>query len=73
MLMKTSGPNKQRELLGILLTDCHLESQKLTYTLQKPFNNLINNRDYEEWLDLQPNDIKYYRALSDKIKDITDS
>lgn len=67
MYMKTSNPNQQRELLGILLTNCHLEGQKLTYTLQKPFNNLLKNPNCEDWLDIQPNDLEYYSTLTNKI------
>lgn len=43
LLMKTVIPKQKRELLGLILFDCTLEGQSLKYTIQKPFDVLLNS------------------------------
>ena len=47
MIMKMSDPLQKRELLGLILSDCYLDGQKLLYKIQKPFDKLLVGSKFE--------------------------
>lgn len=42
-------PDKQNQLLRLLITDCQLNGKKLEYTLKTPFDKLIACKNYQNW------------------------
>ena len=44
-----ASPTRKNELLKMLLQDCQLNGKRLEYTLRKPFDKLINNRNIKTW------------------------
>ncbi|CCZ30063.1 unknown [Proteobacteria bacterium CAG:495] len=47
MIMKMSDPLQKRELLGLILSDCYLDSQKLIYKIQKSFDKLLVDSKFD--------------------------
>lgn len=42
-------PDKQNQLLRLLLTDCKLNGKRLEYKLKAPFDRLIACKNYQDW------------------------
>jgi len=42
-------PDKQNQLLRLLLTDCKLNGKRLEYKLKAPFDRLIVCKNYQDW------------------------
>lgn len=42
-------PDKQNQLLRLLLTDCKLNGKRLEYKLKTPFDRLIVCKNYQNW------------------------
>lgn len=42
-------PDKQNQLLRLLLTDCKLNGKRLEYNLKAPFDRLIAYKNYQDW------------------------
>ena len=51
-IFQHASPSRQNELLKMLLKDCQLNGKRLEYTLRKPFDKLINNRNIKTWSDV---------------------
>ena len=47
-----ASPTRKNELLKMLLQDCQLNGKRLEYTLRKPFDKLINNRNIKSWSNI---------------------
>ena len=47
-----ASPTRKNELLKMLLQDCQLNGKRLEYTLRKPFDKLINNRNIKTWSNI---------------------
>ncbi len=55
-LMNKATPAQKRELLNLILTDCTISGQKLSYNLRKPFDKfLISNRP-SDWKSISVDD-----------------
>ena len=53
-----ASPTRKNELLKMLLQDCQLNGKRLEYTLRKPFDKLINNRNIKSWSNIAVETIK---------------
>ena len=53
-----ASPTRKNELLKMLLQDCQLNGKRLEYTLRKPFDKLINNRNIKTWSNVAVETIK---------------
>lgn len=42
-------PDKQNQLLRLLITDCQLNGKRLEYTLKTPFDKLVACKNYQDW------------------------
>ena len=42
-------PDKQNQLLRLLITDCQLNGKRLEYKLKAPFDKLIMCKNYQDW------------------------
>lgn len=51
-IFQHASPTRKNELLKMLLQDCQLNGKKLEYTLRKPFDKLINNRNIKSWSNI---------------------
>lgn len=67
MIMKTSDPLQKRELLGLLLSDCYLDGQKLIYKIQKPFDKLLVGSKFEGIVDFHKENIAAFSSLANDI------
>lgn len=48
-LFDMATPTRRNELLQLLISNCQLNGSKLEYTINAPFNWLINSNNYTEW------------------------
>lgn len=51
-IFQHASPTRKNELLKMLLQNCQLNDKKLEYTLRKPFDKLINNRNIKSWSNI---------------------
>ena len=42
-------PEKQNQLVRLLITDCQLNGKRLEYKLKSPFDKLIMCKNYQDW------------------------
>ena len=42
-------PDKQNQLLRLLLTDCKLNGKRLEYKLKAPFDRLLSCKNHQDW------------------------
>lgn len=67
-IMKKATPEQQNNLLGLILKDCYLDGQKLIYTLNKPFDKLINMKNSDSWFDFDKSDAPEYERLASQVQ-----
>ena len=67
-IMKKATPEQQNNLLGLVLKDCYLDGQKLVYTLNKPFDKLINMKNNDNWFDFDKSDVPEYDRLANQVQ-----
>lgn len=67
-IMKKATPEQQNNLLGLILKDCYLDGQKLVYTLNKPFDMLINIKNSDSWFDFDKSDVPEYENLANQVQ-----
>ena len=67
-IMKKANPEQQNNLLGLILKDCYLDGQKLVYTLNKPFDMLINIKNSDSWFDFGKSDVPEYESLANQVQ-----
>lgn len=67
-IMKKANPEQQNNLLGLILKDCYLDGQKLVYTLNKPFDMLINLKNSDNWFDFDKSDVPEYENLANQVQ-----
>lgn len=67
-IMKKADPTQQNNLLGLILKDCYLDGQKLVYTLNKPFDKLINIQNSDNWFDFDKSDVPEYENLANQVQ-----
>lgn len=68
MIMKTANPLQKRELLGLILSDCYLDGQKLIYTIQKPFDKLLLSSKFDGIVDFHKESIATFSSLANDIQ-----
>ena len=68
-IINTANPLQQNKLLNLVLKDCYLDGQKLIYSLQKPFDKLVNLQNAENWFDFDKSDTQEYELLAEQIED----
>ena len=66
--MSTANPTQQNKLLSLILSECYLDGQKLTYKLRQPFDKLINLKTATDWFDFDKSDIKEYETMAEKVQ-----
>jgi len=49
-LFKSSKPNKKREILRLVLSNCTLKDENLCYDLKEPFQTILTYASCSEWL-----------------------
>lgn len=42
-------PDKQNQLLRLLITDCQLNGKTLEYKLKAPFDKLVTCKNHQDW------------------------
>ena len=67
-IMKKADPTQQNNLLGLILKDCYLDGQKLVYTLNKPFDKLINLKNSDNWFEFDKSDVPEYDRLANQVQ-----
>lgn len=67
-IMKKATPEQKNNLLGLVLKDCYLDGQKLVYTLNKPFDKLINIKNSDNWFDFDKSDVPEYESLANQVQ-----
>ena len=67
-IMKKATPEQQNNLLGLVLKDCYLDGKKLIYTLNKPFDKLINIQNSDNWFDFDKSDVPEYDRLANQVQ-----
>lgn len=67
-IMKKATPEQQNNLLGLILKDCYLDGQKLVYTLNKPFDMLINLKNSDNWFKFDKSDALEYKRLASQVQ-----
>lgn len=67
-VMSTANPTQQNKLLSLILSECYLDGQKLTYKLRPPFDKLVNLKTAIDWFDLNKSTIAEYENMTDKVE-----
>ena len=67
-IMKKATPEQKNNLLGLVLKDCYLDGKKLVYTLNKPFDKLINIQNSDNWFDFDKSDVPEYDRLANQVQ-----
>ena len=67
-IMKKATPEQKNNLLGLVLKECYLDGQKLVYTLNKPFDKLINIKNSDNWFDFDKSDAPEYENLANQVQ-----
>lgn len=56
-------PDKQNQLLRLLLTDCKLSGKRLEYKLNPPFDRLIACKNYQDWPQIAVDNLEEFEKL----------
>ena len=67
-IMKKATPEQKNNLLGLVLKECYLDGQKLVYTLNKPFDKLMNIENSDNWFDFDKSDVPEYDRLANQVQ-----
>lgn len=67
-VMSAANPTQQNKLLSLILSECYLDGQKLTYKLRPPFDKLVNLKTATDWFDLNKSTISEYENMSEKVE-----
>jgi len=70
LFMQQADNKAKNILLSLILSNCTLKDKRLTYTINKPFNDLLNNPDYKKWPDLIIKHLKEFKNVSYSIHKI---
>lgn len=67
-VMSAANPTQQNKLLSLILSECYLDGQKLTYKLRPPFDKLVNLKTATDWFDLNKSTISEYENMTEKVE-----
>lgn len=71
-LMNKATPAQKRELFNLILTDCTISGQKLSYNLRKPFDKfLISNRP-SDWKNISVDDFHDIDGIKYSVEKISE-
>lgn len=56
-------PDKQNQLLLLLITDCKLNGKRLEYKLKAPFDKLITCKNYQDWPQVAVDNLEEFEMV----------
>lgn len=56
-------PDKQNQLLRLLITDCKLNGKRLEYKLKAPFDKLIACKNYQDWPQIAVDNLEEFEEV----------
>lgn len=56
-------PDKQNQLLLLLIMDCKLNGKRLEYKLKAPFDKLIACKDCRDWPQVAVNNLEEFEEI----------
>ncbi len=56
-------PDKQNQLLLLLIMDCKLNGKRLEYKLKAPFDKLIACKNYQDWPQVAVNNLEEFEEI----------
>lgn len=56
-------PDKQNQLLRLLITDCKLNGKKLEYKLKAPFDRLTACKNYQDWPQIAVDNLEEFKMV----------
>ena len=57
-------PDKQNQLLRLLIMDCKLNGKKLEYKLKAPFDKLIACKNYQDWPQVAVDNLEEFEEVN---------
>ena len=57
-------PDKQNQLLRLLITDCQLNGKRLEYKLKSPFDRLIVCKNYQDWPRVAVDNLEEFETVT---------
>lgn len=57
-------PDKQNQLLRLLITDCKLNGKRLEYKLKAPFDKLITCKNYQDWPQIAVDNLEEFGEVN---------
>lgn len=57
-------PDKQNQLLRLILTDCKLNGKRLEYKLKAPFDRLIACKNYQDWPQVAVENLEEFEKVT---------
>ena len=57
-------PDKQNQLLRLLITDCQLNGKILEYKLKAPFDKLVACKNYQDWPQVAVENLEEFEAVT---------
>lgn len=57
-------PDKQNQLLRLLITDCQLNGKRLEYKLKTPFDRLIACKNYQDWPRIAVDNLEEFEKVT---------
>ena len=59
-----AAPDKQNQLLRLLITDCKLNGKRLEYKLKAPFDKLITCKNYQDWPQIAVDNLEEFGEVN---------
>lgn len=56
-------PDKQNQVLLLLIMDCKLNGKRLEYKLKAPFDKLIVCKNYQDWSQVAVNNLEEFEEI----------
>ncbi|MFR8206681.1 MAG: hypothetical protein ACLU99_10450 [Alphaproteobacteria bacterium] len=57
-------PDKQNQLLRLLIMDCKLNGKRLEYKLKAPFDKLIACKNYQDWPQIAVDNLEEFEEVT---------
>lgn len=66
-IFEKSSVSRKNELIRLLISDCKLNGTRLEYTINKPFDKLVEAHDYKKWPRIAVNHLDEFEKLAENI------
>lgn len=57
-------PDKQNQLVRLLLTECKLNGKRLEYKLKAPFDRLVTCKNYQDWSQVAVENLEEFETVT---------